>query len=52
MTKITLQGNEIHTNGNIPKVGDKAPDFILVDEELNNTHYWFIRFWKNSCSNA
>ena len=36
MTKITLQGNEIHTNGNIPKVGDKAPDFILVDEELNN----------------
>jgi len=36
MTKITLQGNEIHTNGDIPKIGDKAPDFILVDEELNN----------------
>ncbi len=34
MTKITLKGNEINTNGNIPKVGDKAPDFLLVNEDL------------------
>ena len=36
MTKITLKGNEIHTNGDIPKVGDEAPDFVLVNEDLNN----------------
>ena len=36
MTKITLKGNEIHTNGNIPKIGDEAPDFVLVNEDLNN----------------
>ena len=36
MTKITLKGNEIHTNGDIPKIGDEAPDFVLVNEDLNN----------------
>jgi len=34
MAKITLQGNEIHTNGDLPKVGKKAPDFRLVDKDL------------------
>lgn len=36
MTKITLKGNEINTIGDVPKVGDKAPDFILVDESLDD----------------
>jgi len=34
MAKITLQGREIHTNGELPKVGDSAPNFSLVDNEL------------------
>jgi len=36
MSEITLQGNKINTNGDVPKVGTQAPDFILVDSELNN----------------
>jgi thiol peroxidase len=36
MAKITLKGNPIHTNGNLPQLGAKVPDFILVDGELNN----------------
>ena len=36
MAKITLQGNEIHTNGDLPAVGKPAPDFRLVDKDLND----------------
>jgi len=36
MATITLQGNEIHTNGDLPAIGEKAPDFVLVDKDLNN----------------
>lgn len=36
MAKITLKGNPIHTNGNLPSVGSKIPDFQLVDADLNN----------------
>jgi thiol peroxidase len=36
MADITLKGNPIHTNGNLPAVGDKAPDFKLVDGDLND----------------
>lgn len=36
MATITLQGNEIHTNGDLPAVGSAAPDFHLVDGELND----------------
>ncbi len=36
MATITLKGNEIHTNGELPKKGDKAPDFKLVDGDLND----------------
>ena len=36
MATITLKGNEIHTNGELPAVGDTAPDFHLVDTELND----------------
>lgn len=35
MATITLQGNEIHTNGDLPPIGEKAPDFKLVTKELN-----------------
>jgi len=36
MATITLQGNEINTNGELPKVGDNAPDFSLVNAELGD----------------
>lgn len=36
MASITLKGNEIHTNGSVPAVGSVAPDFRLVDKELND----------------
>jgi thiol peroxidase len=34
MAKITLEGNPINTNGNLPEVGSKAPDFTLTNGEL------------------
>lgn len=34
MATITLKGTQIHTNGELPKAGDAAPDFNLVDAEL------------------
>jgi thiol peroxidase len=36
MATITLHGNEIHTNSELPGVGGTAPDFHLVDAELND----------------
>lgn len=36
MAKITLQGKEINTNGELPAVGSQAPDFRLVDSDLND----------------
>ena len=36
MATITLEGNEIHTNGELPAVGSTAPDFRLTDGELND----------------
>jgi thiol peroxidase len=36
MGKITLKGNPIQTNGNLPSLGTQAPDFQLADGELNN----------------
>ncbi|MEJ2114607.1 MAG: thiol peroxidase [Gammaproteobacteria bacterium] len=36
MANITLQGNEIHTNGNLPEIGTSAPDFLLVNKDLEN----------------
>ena len=36
MAEITLQGNKINTNGDVPKVGSAAPDFVLVDSDLND----------------
>ena len=34
MAKITLKGNEIHTNGELPKVGAEAPNFSGVKNDL------------------
>lgn len=36
MAKITLKGNEIHTNGQLPALNARAPDFILVDADLKD----------------
>ena len=35
MANITLGGNPIHTNGELPKTGSKAPDFKLVNTDLS-----------------
>ena len=34
MATITLKGDEIHTNGELPPVGSAAPDFKLVTKDL------------------
>jgi thioredoxin-dependent peroxiredoxin len=36
MATITLNGNEIHTAGEFPRVGSKAPDFTLTDRDFND----------------
>lgn len=36
MAQITLKGNPIHTNGELPKVGSKSPDFKLTDSNLKD----------------
>ncbi len=36
MAQITLAGNPIHTNGDLPKVGSPAPDFKLTDADLKD----------------
>ncbi|WP_116788265.1 thiol peroxidase [Flavobacterium psychrotrophum] len=37
MATVTLGGNEIHTSGNLPETGTKAPDFTLVKGDLSTT---------------
>lgn len=36
MAKVTLRGNPITTNGELPKTGTTAPDFRLVDQNLQD----------------
>ncbi len=36
MATITLQGNKISTNGDLPKVGSKAPDFKLTKTDMSD----------------
>lgn len=36
MATVTLKGNEIHTNGTLPKIGSKAPDFLLTSTDLKD----------------
>lgn len=36
MATITLEGNEIHTNGDLPALGAAAPDFSLTKSDLSD----------------
>jgi len=36
MATVTLKGNTLHTSGELPAVGSKAPDFSLVDADLKD----------------
>lgn len=36
MAKIKFHGDTVNTVGNLPKVGDKAPDFTLVKGDLSH----------------
>lgn len=36
--KMTFAGNEIHLIGNQIKEGDKAPNFCVLDKDLNEIH--------------
>ena len=36
MTKIAFKGNPVQTSGSLPQVGDKAPDFTLVNTSLED----------------
>ncbi len=36
MAQITLKGNPIHTNGELPAIGVKAPDFRLTKTDLSD----------------
>jgi thiol peroxidase len=36
MAQVTLHGSPVETNGDLPAVGSTAPDFQLVDGELND----------------
>ena len=35
MSELKFKGNPIHTNGSLPKVGQQAPDFTLVKNDLS-----------------
>lgn len=36
MATVLLQGQEIHTNGDLPTVGGAAPPFVLTDKDLRD----------------
>lgn len=38
MAQITLGGNPIHTNGELPKIGSKAPEFRLINNDLSTVN--------------
>ncbi|MCL7988168.1 thiol peroxidase [Sphingobacterium sp. lm-10] len=35
MATVTFKGNEVHTQGSLPQVGDNAPDFSLTGSDLS-----------------
>lgn len=35
MAQITFKGNQIHTAGNLPEIGETAPDFKLTSSDLS-----------------
>ncbi len=38
VAEITLKGNKIHTTGNLPAINTKAPDFVLVKQDLSEVN--------------
>lgn len=36
MAKVTLKGNPVSTNGELPAIGTQAPDFALVNGDLGD----------------
>ena len=38
MAKVSLKGTEVNTSGNLPATGEKAPDFVLVDQGLQSVN--------------
>ena len=36
MAEITFKGNPIHTGGDLPTVGEKAPSFALTAGDLSD----------------
>jgi len=36
MAQITLKGDPVHTIGELPEVGDQAPDFLLTKTDLSD----------------
>lgn len=38
MSAVKHKGNEVHTNGTLPEIGTKAPDFTLVNNSLQEIH--------------
>ncbi|ERP39053.1 thiol peroxidase [Chitinivibrio alkaliphilus] len=38
MATVTFKGKPLHTIGNLPAVGTKAPDFTLVKSDLSELH--------------
>lgn len=36
MAKVMFKGNQVNTNGNLPQIGAKAPDFVLTDADLKD----------------
>lgn len=36
MATVTFQGSPVSTNGSLPAIGNRAPDFMLVDKDLND----------------
>ncbi len=38
MTQITFKKNPVHTSGNLPTIGKKAPDFTLTNTSLEDVH--------------
>lgn len=38
MTTVTFQGNPVTTIGNLPPIGNQAPDFTLIKNDLSKIH--------------
>ncbi|MDF3820425.1 thiol peroxidase [Leptospira sp. 96542] len=36
MAQVTLKGNPVPLEGNLPKIGDKAPDFKIAKQDLGD----------------